>query len=212
MLTINLDTSKDAVSWANRICETHHYLKKRPHPRQRPMIYTIKDRGERVGLVVVGIPHATKNRRWWGYEGLPTQWQVVDLCRIWVCPKYQRGGELAKPNAVPGFHDRKGVFRPTVASWAISNVLGMVQVDRISMYPPVYLDKPYHIELVISYHDPQYHKGTIYKVSGATPMYTRCGSPVAGPSGKFGWCWKLKKPIWAWNDIEIKRPRVMRLI
>src|SRR5690606_36799917 len=107
---------------------------------------------------------------------------------------------------------RKGVWRPAVGSWAIREVLARVQEDRISLWPPVYPEQPYHILLAISYHDPRYHKGTIYKVTGAEPMYTDAdGAPRPGPSKKYGWCWRLPEPDWSYQDIHIRRPRTMRL-
>jgi hypothetical protein len=75
----------------------------------------------------------------------------------------------------------------------------------------VQLSKPYHIRLAISYHDPQYHRGTIYKHSAATPMYTDAsGNPTPGSSGKFGWCWPLPEPAWSWEWISY-RPRQIQL-
>ena len=167
---------------------------------------------ERVGLVMLGIPHATRCGGWWGYEGLPTQWQVVDLCRIWLDPELQRGGALCRPGSVPGYTDRRGQWRPTVATWAIREVLSRVQADRVRQWPPVYPEQPYHIELAISYSDPRFHRGTIYREGGAIPMYTdRTGQPKPGPSGKYGWCWKLPRPTWTWSDLTDIQPRTMRM-
>lgn len=210
-LTISLGNKTD-LRWAQQVVTEHHYLHQPVHNQARPMVYVLKHDGRRLGLIMVGLPHATRNRGWWGYEGLPTQWQVVDLCRIWLSPEIQAGGALAQLGIVPGFTDRKGVFRPTVATWFIHQVLARVQRDRVSLWPPVYLERPYHIRLVISYHDPALHKGTIYKAAGAEPMYTDDdGNPKPGPSGKFGWCWRLPEPAWEWNQIEIARPRTLRL-
>jgi hypothetical protein len=101
------------------------------------MAYIIRHLGVPVGLVILGIPHATRCRGWWGYEGLPTQWQVVDLSRIWISAYYQRGdmGVYAQPGIVPGFTDRRGIWRPAVASWAIGEVLARVQADRVRLGP-----------------------------------------------------------------------------
>lgn len=212
MLTIHLGDSQDLV-WAQKVVARAHYLQRRVDPRARPMVYLVEREGVRLGLVIVAIPHAIRCRGWWGYPGLITQWQVVDLCRIWLDPAIQAGGRLCEPGQVPGFVDRRGVWRPTVASWVIAEVLRRVQKDRVAMWPPVYPDEPYHIRLVISYHDPQYHRGTIYRASGAMPMYTdNQGRSAPGPSGKYGWCWRLPKPEWSWEEIEILRPRTMRLI
>ena len=209
-LIITLGNRQD-LAWAQATVTKKHYLHQPVHNQARPMVYIISLHGERVGLVMVGLPHATRNRGWWGYPGLPTQWQVVDLCRIWLDPAVQQGGGWATDGRVPGFTDRRGIFRPTVATWAISEVLARVQRDRVSLWPPVYPRQPYHILLAISYHDPALHKGSIYPLAGAEPMYTRGGRPSAGLSGKYGWCWRLPEPDWKWNEIEIKRPRTLRL-
>jgi hypothetical protein len=216
MLTIELGTRKD-TEWAQDVVTKHHYLHQPVDPRARPMTYVIRQQlpgigGIAAGLVMLGIPHATKCGGWWGYEGLPTQWQVVDLCRIWLSPAIQVGGEWCEPGSVPGFYDRHGVWRPTVATWAIAQVLERVQADRVRMWPPVYPAQPYHIELAISYHDPQYHRGTIYRHSQATPMYVdAAGRPMPGSSGKFGWCWRLPSPAWEWDALTGISPRTLRM-
>ena len=109
--------------------------------------------------------------------------------------------------------DRHGTFRPTVATWAIGEVLARVQADRVRLWPPVYPDQPYHILLGLSYSDPKYHRGTIYRHANATPMYTdRTGTPIPGPSGKYGWAWRLPCPQWTWQDLECIKPRTLRLL
>lgn len=211
MLTITLGDAAD-LAWAQGVARVHHYLHQPVDPRARPMVYVIRHDEQRLGMVMAGIPHATRNRGWWGYPGLITQWQVIDLCRIWLDPTIQHGGPYAAPEYVPGFYDRSGVFRPTVASWAIQGVLQRIQRDRIALWPPVYPSQPYHIRLVISYHDPRHHRGAIYRHANAQPMYTDAsGQPAPGPSGKYGWCWPLPAPAWSWHEIDIIHPRTMRL-
>ena len=76
----------------------------------------------------------------------------------------------------------------------------------------VYPSQPYHIRLAISYSDPKFHRGTIYKQAHAAPMYTdSSGQPVPGPSGKYGWAWRLPEPGWGWQELDDIRPRTMRL-
>lgn len=204
---------KSDKGWAEEMVTKHHYLHCLPHPQSRPMTYVVHCGRDRVGLIMVGLPHATKNKQWWGVEGKPTQWQVVDLSRIWLDPRVQRGGEWCRPEIVPGFWDRKGNWRNAAATWAIDQVLGRIQEDRISYWPPVFLDQPYHIKLVISYHDPQHHAGTIYRQMGFEPMYTDDdGKPVPSRTGKYGWCWSLPEPCWEWDEIELMRPRNLRLL
>lgn len=210
-LRLDLGGASD-LEWTQATVAERHYLRSRVDPRARPMAYVIRHDDFRMGLVMLGIPHATKCGGWWGYPGLPTQWQVVDLCRIWLDPALQQGGFWCEPGEVPGYTDRRGVWRPAVATWAISEALARVQRDRVALWPPVYPQQPYHIRLAISYHDPAHHRGTIYRQSKALPMYTdRNGQPVPGPSGKYGWCWPLPEPDWGWEDLTEISPRTMRL-
>lgn len=212
-LTIELGSADD-VEWAQVMVEKYHYLHQRVDQRARPMVYVIRrgDDWRRMGLIMLGIPHATRCRGWWGYPGLPTQWQVVDLCRIWLDPYIQAGGDWCGPGVVPGYHDRHAHWRPTVATWAITETLGRVQADRVRLWPPVFLEQPYHIELAISYHDPRYHRGVIYRESKATPMYLDgAGKAKPGPSGKFGWAWQLGRPSWAWSELMGIKSRTIRM-
>ncbi len=213
-LTIALGNTND-LAWAQRTVTASHYLHQPVDARARPMVYVLRHRDVRMGLVMLGIPHATRCGGWWGYPGLITQWQVCDLCRIYIHPYYQPGEYgiyTREPGVVPGFIDRRGTFRPTVATWAIGEVLQRVQADRVRLWPPVYIDQPYHVELCISYSDPKFHKGTIYKQAQAQPMYVRGGEPVPGPSGKYGWAWPLQRPAWEWSELDDIKPRTMRMI
>lgn len=215
-LSLRLGDAND-LAWAQHTVTEHHYLRRRVDPRARPMAYIIDGvvaphTNTTVGLIMLGIPHATKCTGWWGYPDLPTQWQVVDLCRIWLAPAVQSGGAWCKAGIVPGFVDRRGAFRSTAATWAIHEVLRRVQADRVRLWPPVYPAQPYHIRLAISYHDPRYHRGTIYRHAGALPMYTGAdGAPAPGSSGKYGWCWRLPEPDWNWADLTDLRSRTLRL-
>ncbi len=94
-LTIRLGDRAD-LDWAQRTVEHDHYLHQRVDARARPMAYVLDYDAVPVGLVMLGIPHATRNTGWWGYPGLPTQWQVVDLCRIWLAPAVQSGNYWCK--------------------------------------------------------------------------------------------------------------------
>ena len=39
----------------------------------------------------------------------------------------------------------------------------------------------------------------------------RTGAPIPGPSGKYGWAWRLPAPQWSWQDLTDISPRNMRL-
>lgn len=217
-VSLRLGNKEDLV-WAQNTVTKYHYLQRKVDWRARPMAYVVMLDGVRMGVLMLGIPHATRCQAWWGPGTETTQWQVVDLCRVWLDPAIQYGGEFARSEYLPGFVDRHNTFRPTVASWAIGEMFKRVQRDRVSLWPPVFPEEPYHIKLVISYHDPQFHKGTIYRAMGWEPMYWLWKDkaqtkklPMHGPSGKFGWCWRLPEPRWSWHDIAIIQPRTMRLI
>lgn len=66
--------------------------------------------------------------------------------------------------------------------------------------------------LAISYHDPRFHRGTIYRQAGAVPMnIDGQGNSTAGSSGKVGWCWPLPEPDWTWNELTDIKPRTLRM-
>lgn len=209
-LTIRLGDKVD-LAWAQETVRLHHYLHRAVDNRARHKVYVVQNEWARLGPVMAGIPHATRCRGRWGYPGLPTRWQVVDLCRVWLDSRIQSGGEYCRPGDIPGFVDRQGVWRPAVATWAIGEVLKRIRRDRVSLWPPVFPEQPYHIRPAISYHDPAFHRGTIYRQMGWLPMYTDgAGQPAPGSSGKFGWGWPLPEPGWKWNEIKILQPRTMR--
>ena len=200
------------LAWAQATVLDRHYRHAVVHRQARPLAYVLWRGRERLGLVIVGLPHATRCKGWWGEGEKRTQWQVVNLARIWLDPAVQTGGDLARPGAVPGFTDRRGIWRPAVASWTIHQVLARIQRDWVARWPPVFPGQPYHVRLVISYCDPAYHKGTIYQAAGARPLYTnKDGRARLSPAGKFCWYWSLPEPEWTWDELENIRPRNLRL-
>ena len=91
-LTITLADAAD-LAWAQATVTAAHYLHAPVDPRARPMAYIIRDAGQtapaapqgvRVGLVMLGIPHATRCQSWWGGAWrLPApQWGWQDLTDI----------------------------------------------------------------------------------------------------------------------------------
>lgn len=211
LLTVTLGTA-DQLELCQEIAVGYHYLHRRVDNRAWPMCYLVWSERRHLGMVMAGIPHATACQGWWGKRAGLTQWQVVDLCRIWLHPDVQAGGINCNPEWVPGYYDRRGQWRSTLATWVIHAVLERVQRDWVALWPPVYPDQPYHIRLAISYSDPKFHRGTIYRLAGAEPMYVRDGQPAPGPAGKLGWAWRLPEPTWTWDELTTIRPRTMRLL
>lgn len=96
-----------------------------------------------------------------------TRWQVLNLARVWLDPVVQPGGALHVPGAVPGFIDRRGVFRSTLASAAILQLLSRVGADYLERRPPCFLEEPYELQWLLSYCDTRLHRGTVYRAAGA---------------------------------------------
>lgn len=127
----------------------------------------------RVGCLLVGRPQATRCKPWYGSVGgvadgeyEVTRWQVLNLARVWLSPLVQPGGEFHRPEHLPGYTDRRGVFRSILASAALGLLAGCVGAGYLAKRPPVYPDEPYEVRYLLSYSDPAHHKGTIYRAAG----------------------------------------------
>lgn len=172
-------------------CETDHYLHRWPDPRSLPFAYAlyVPDRwairgagdletgyyapdGRLYGLVVMKKPQHHQQRGLFGYKGLPTSWQVLDLARVWIHPRLQMDhyAKGVSPNSKlneAGFKTYD--LRPlNVFSQLVSKVLKHVQADWLDHHPPRFLNLPYHIEVIISYCDLAHHDGAAYRASGFT--------------------------------------------
>lgn len=164
-------------AWAQQMVRAHHYLRKPVDPRSRPLAYVVRLDGiGPVGCLTFGRPEATRC-----YAGGLTygsqsdvvsgrarfdRWEVLNLARVWLSPVVQAGGDLCRPELVPGFHDRKGVFRSALASRAIGRALELVGFDYLMARPPVFVGQPYMIRAVLNYCDTRLHRGAIYQAAG----------------------------------------------
>jgi hypothetical protein len=160
--------------------ERDHYLHRWPDPRSLPFAYRLELDGERAasdgrpfGVVVMKKLQHHKQRGLFGYEGLPTAWQVLDLARVWIHPELQ----AVKWRGL----NRCGVEREhtlNVFSRMASAVMRRVQMDWLEHHPPVYPELPYHITLVVSYCELEHHDGTGYRAANFErwPELTRDGT------------------------------------
>lgn len=155
----------------------HHYLHAPVDSRCSPVAYLVTLADEKVvGCLIFGRPEATRC-----YQGGLTygslqdvragrcqfdRWEVLNLARVWLDPRVQSGGRWYTPSLLPGYTDRRGVWRSSLASWCIQAALERVGYDYLSKRPPVYPDEPYEIKAVLSYCDTRLHKGTIYRAAG----------------------------------------------
>jgi hypothetical protein len=175
MLTL-LPADPESRSWARKSLIAGHYLRTAPDPRTRPFCYVAIITGARVGCLWYGRPEATRC-----YVGGLTfgslddvkrkrakfdRWEILNLSRVWLSPDVQPGGKWHRPDFVPGFVDRKGVFRSTLASAMIHMSLKRVGSDYLLSHPPCFVEQPYRIRAVLSYCNTQLHRGVIYRASG----------------------------------------------
>lgn len=178
--------SKPDIKVAQQIVTDHHYLHRPVDPRCSVEGYEIQlSRYGFAGYLLFGRPQATRFNGWYGdvvdvEAGLAevTRWQVLNLARVWICPEFQPGGAhweawgKHRINYIPGFLDRKGVFRSTLASTTLRLAASRIGYDYLLHRPPVFLDEPYEIRWLLSYCDTSLHKGTIYKAAGFELYYT----------------------------------------
>lgn len=186
---------RPGLAWAQRMVAERHYLRAPVDSRCSPVALLLDyyyswgagaAAGPRtVGILIFGRPEAQCC-----YSGALTygsqadvragraqfdRWEVLNLARVWLAPAVQQGGTLYAPlgedsatdrgGGVPGYYDRRGVWRSTLASWLIGQALATIGAAYLAQRPPVYPDEPYQIRAVLSYCDRKRHKGTIYRAS-----------------------------------------------
>lgn len=162
------------LDWAQAIVTRHHYRRSPVPGRACPEGWAVTslDLG-RIGCLVVGRPQATRCLDWYGsVEDAEagrtdvTRWQVLNLARVWLAPAVQAGGVHHEPFLLPGYTDRRGVWRSTLASEALRRLAERVGFEYLLSRPPVFLDEPYEVRWLLSYCDSRQHRGVIYRAAG----------------------------------------------
>ena len=164
---------------AQEAVAAHHYLRAPVDSRCSPVAYLVTLAETKViGCLIFGRPEATRC-----YSGNLTygsqadvereraafdRWEILNLARVWLDPRVQRGGRWCRADLLPGFTDRRGQWRSALASWCIQEALSTIGYDYLSQKPPVFPDEPYEIKAVLSYCDTRHHRGTIYAAAGFT--------------------------------------------
>ncbi|NJL53927.1 hypothetical protein HC928_01390 [bacterium] len=153
-ITITRDDSETVYLAIQR----EHYLHRWPDPRSLPFAYRLYVDGYPPeignlphGVIVFKKPQHQRQRGLFGYIGLPTHWQVLDLARVWINPALQR--KQANGHASNLF------------SQFTSAAIRRVQWGWLDHHPPRYPDLPYHIRVIVSYCDLAHHDGTAYRAS-----------------------------------------------
>lgn len=172
MVTMKL-LNRDEIKFAQGMVINHHYLHRPVDTRCSVEGYSVwVNRFHCAGYFLFGRPEATRCGSWYGsvddvLNGRceVTRWQILNLARVWLHPDYQLGGKHYSID-LPGYLDRKNIFRSTLASDALKIAVSRIGFDYLLQRPPCFLDEPYQIRYLISYCDTQLHKGTIYKNAG----------------------------------------------
>lgn len=170
------------LSRAQETVAREHYLRTPVDPRCSVEGYSVDVPIDPlpVGYLLFGRPEATRcyavetnGTGWYGSvedvetgRAACTRWQVLNLARVWLDPRVQRGGSSFGPMQGHGFYDRHGTWRSTLASDAIRMALDRVAIDYLMKRPPCFLDEPYELEWCLSYCDTRLHRGTIYRAAG----------------------------------------------
>ena len=181
-----MKVERDDSSMIRRTVEERHYLRRWPDPRSLPFAYRLDCDGRSSdggpwGLCVFKKPQHHRQAGLFGYPGLPTAWQVLDLARVWVHPDLQR--KLSNGHSLCAF------------SRMLSLCLHRLQADWLQHHPPVFPQQPYHIALIISYCQLDHHDGTGYRASN----FQRFGRTNDG--AKDIYVYRLRTPRWKWRGI-----------
>lgn len=165
--------TKEGVAEAQALVTARHYLRKPIDARCSIEGYAVTFLGQRVGVLLLGRPQATKCYPWYGSvrdaetgRASCTRWQVLNLARVYFDPSVQSGGLLHREGLLPGFTDRKGVFRSTLGSTTIRTLADRVVLDYLVARPPCFLEEPYELRWLLSYCDSNLHRGTLYRAAG----------------------------------------------
>jgi hypothetical protein len=165
-----------SLAWAQSQWAAHHYLRAPIDARCSVLAYVVTLDTMRIGALGFGRPESTRC-----YSGGLTygslddvargraqhsRWEVINLARVWFSPVVQAGGAWHTPNFLPGYLDRRGVWRSTLASTVIEMALDRVVLDYLLRYPPCFLDEPYQLRACLSYCDRTLHRGVVYRASG----------------------------------------------
>lgn len=200
------------LDWAQRVVAEYHYLHSPVDPRCSPLAYLVRieepavDRA--IGCLIFGRPEATRC-----YDGLLTygslkdvqasrcqydRWEVLNLARVYLLPAVQLGGQFYGPEWLPGYTDRRGDWRSTLASHVLGLALARVGYDYLSRRVPCFPDEPYEIRAVLSYCDTNLHKGTIYRAAGFRLARTN-------ERGIETWCSTDVAPLTSYQHDQIRK-------
>lgn len=195
--------SRGGIAQAQQAVTRYHYLRRPVDTRCSVEGYLVQFRANAIGYLLFGRPEATRCGDWYGsVEDVQTgrcgvtRWQVLNLARVWIDPAYQPGGKCYSPHYLPGFTDRRGVFRSILASEVLKVTISQIGFDYLMRRPPCFLEEPYQIRWLLSYCDTRLHKGTIYKAAGFELYRTNKDGIQT---------WRIRLPeLTGWQDGQVR--------
>lgn len=181
MITLHLADDRALVR-AQATVTAQHYLHQPVDSRCSPLAYEVVldayGATYRAGVLIFGRPEATRcfdgKLTYGSLKDVETgkaqydRWTVLNLARVWLHPAVQRGGAFYNPELLPGYTDRRGQWRSTLASTVIELALARVGYDYLLHKPPCFPEEPYMLQVCLSYCDTSLHRGTIYRAAGFT--------------------------------------------
>lgn len=176
VLSLRLALTHEERAWVQQICTEKHYLARRLHPCSRPLAYLVMYGEEKAGVLVFGRMQSTRCQHWYGnlrdlQSGWAQRsyWEILALMRVWLDPRLQYGGEWCKPELVPGFYDRKGRWRSSVASTMVQEAIERARYEYLLIYPPRDPNEgPWELAECISYCQSERFLCTLYLASAFT--------------------------------------------
>lgn len=179
----------------NELAKMHHYMHRAVHYRACPFGWRVSFDGELesntgvpCGFIMFASIHYTRLRGEFGYEGLPTKWQVLSLARLWLRDDLPKNSETV----------------------TIAKALKLVQRRWLNVHPPRFVDQPYHVRKIISYADTTYHSGTIYRAANfrehsrvkSQRRHKNTRGPGSDGAELICFIYDLAKPRWDWSPVD----------
>lgn len=166
---------------AQAVVTEHHYLHRPVDVRCSLLTYQVVLDSETkpaqcIGYLMFGRTESTRcfdgGLTYGGLDDISSgraqysRWEILNLARVWLSPAVQQGGPLYSPDLLPGYTDRRGIWRSTLASHVVKMALHRIAFDYLMTFPPCFPDEPWQLRECLSYCDTKLHRGTIYRAAG----------------------------------------------
>jgi hypothetical protein len=224
------------LAWAQWVAREFHYLHRPVHPRAHPFAYRVsfdglrkRPDGKPCGMLMFATVHYTRQRGLFGYDWVSLH-NGREIWRAEVCQKESRAVYAllrARCANHPGWRAEREAgldkWQVLVLSrmWlhddlprnaetcALGKVWKRVQRDWLAHHPPVDVERPYHIRLILSWCDTDAgHDGTVYRAANfeeikrtrSRPRHGRSNTRGSGGFNLIQFAYRLKEPRWKFEQ------------